>query len=51
LGEAANLARKLLRRLRHLRRQDAVFLLERRKVDPIVEAAPFERVVDFARPV
>ena len=35
----------------HAREHDLVFLLRRRVVDPVVQAAALERVVDLARPV
>src|SRR5690349_21579205 len=51
LREAADLQAQLLRSLRHLRAEDAELLIETRKIDPIIETAPFQRVVDFARAV
>ncbi len=51
MDEADDLARELFRRMGHARQHDLVFLLGRRIVDPVVEAAPLERVVHLARPV
>ncbi len=51
VDEADDLAGEPLGRLGDLGQDDLVFLLGRRVVDPVVEAAALERVVDLARPV
>ena len=51
VDEADHLAGESLGRLGDLGQDDLVFLLGRRVVDPVVEAAALERVVDLARPV
>ena len=51
LGEGDDLPRQALRRFRHARLKDAELLVIIREVDPVVEAAPLERVVDLARTV
>ncbi len=51
LHERDHLARELLRGARHLAPHDLDLLLEVGIVDPVVEAAALERVVDLARAV
>ena len=49
--ERRDLPRQLLRRLRHARVDDRHLLLERRVLDPLIQAAALQRVVDLARAV
>ena len=51
VDEADDLAGELLGRGRDARQDDLELLLGGRVVDPVVQAAPLERVVDLARPV
>ena len=44
-------ARRAARRVRHALVDDGEFLLEGRVVDPLIQAAPFQRIVHLARPV
>ena len=51
MDEPDDLARQPLGGLGHAREHDLVLLLRGREVDPVVQAAPLEGVVDLARPV
>ena len=51
VDEADDLAGEPLGRLGHAGEDDLELLLGRRVVDPVVEAAALQRVVDLARPV
>ena len=51
VDERGNLPRQLLRRVWHARVDDRHLLFERRVLDPLIQAAAFQRVVDFARAV
>ena len=51
MDEPDHIAGELFGRIGHARPNDLVFLLERRIVDPVVQAATLESVVDLAGPV
>ena len=51
LRHRRHLLRELRRRFRHALADNRQFLLERRIVDPLIEAATLQRVVHFARAV